>query len=94
LGAILPLVKKPELEEIAKNIYYNLKKDFDMYYDGSGSIGRRYRRLEEIGVPFAITVDYDTLKDSTVTIRYRDTMEQRRIKIKDLKSFFEINKKP
>lgn len=94
LGAILPLVKKPELEEIAKNIYFNLKKDFDMYYDGSGSIGRRYRRLEEIGVPFAITVDYDTLKDSTVTIRYRDTMEQRRIKIKDLKSFFEINKKP
>lgn len=94
LGAILPLVKKPELEEIAKNIYCNLKKDFDMYYDGSGSIGRRYRRLEEIGVPFAITVDYDTLKDSTVTIRYRDTMEQRRIKIKDLKSFFEINKKP
>lgn len=94
LGAILPLVKKPELEEIAKNIYFNLKKDFDMYYDGSGSIGRRYRRLEEIGVPFAITVDYDTLKDSTVTIRYRDTMEQSRIKIKDLKSFFEINKKP
>ena len=94
LGAILPLVKKPELEEIAKNIYFNLKKDFDMYYDGSGSIGRRYRRLEEIGVPFAITVDFDTLKDSTVTIRYRDTMEQSRIKIKDLKSFFEINKKP
>lgn len=94
LGAILPLVKKPELEEIAKTIYFNLKKDFDMYYDGSGSIGRRYRRLEEIGVPFAITVDYDTLKDSTVTIRYRDTMEQSRIKIKDLKSFFEINKKP
>jgi glycyl-tRNA synthetase len=94
LGAILPLVKKPELEEIAKNIYFNLKKDFDMYYDGSGSIGRRYRRLEEIGVPFAITVDYDTLKDSTVTIRYRDTMEQSRIKIKDLTSFFEINKKP
>lgn len=94
LGAILPLVKKPELEEIAKNIYFNLKKDFDMYYDGSGSIGRRYRRLEEIGVPFAITVDYDTLKDSTVTIRYRDTMEQSRIKIKDLKSFFEMNKKP
>jgi glycyl-tRNA synthetase len=94
LGAILPLVKKPELEEIAKNIYCNLKKDFDMYYDGSGSIGRRYRRLEEIGVPFALTVDYDTLKDSTVTIRYRDTMEQSRIKIKDLKSFFEINKKP
>jgi glycyl-tRNA synthetase len=94
LAAILPLVKKPELEEIAKNIYYDLKKDFDMYYDGSGSIGRRYRRLEEIGVPFAITVDHDTVKDSTVTIRYRDTMEQKRIQIKELKSFFEKTLKP
>jgi glycyl-tRNA synthetase len=94
LAAILPLVKKPELEEIAKNIYYNLKKDFDIYYDGSGSIGRRYRRLEEIGVPFAITVDYDTPNDRTVTIRDRDTMEQRRIEIKDLKSFFEKNRTP
>ena len=94
LAAILPLVKKPELEEIAKNIYYSLKKDFDIYYDESGSIGRRYRRLEEIGVPFAITVDYDTLKDRTVTIRDRDTMEQRRIEIKELKSFFEKNRTP
>src|SRR5687768_2462856 len=94
LAGILPLVKKPELEEIAKNIYYNLKKDFDIYYDESGSIGRRYRRLEEIGVPFAITVDYDTPNDSTVTIRDRDTMEQRRIEIKELKSFFEKNRTP
>src|SRR5215211_7061874 len=94
LAAILPLVKKPELEEIAKNIYFSLKKDFDIYYDGSGSIGRRYRRLEEIGVPFAITVDYDTIKDSTVTIRYRDNMEQKRIQIKELKSFFEKTQKP
>ncbi|HEU5462290.1 MAG TPA: glycine--tRNA ligase [Nitrososphaeraceae archaeon] len=94
LAAILPLIKKPELEEIAKDIYYNLKKDFDIYYDGSGSIGRRYRRLEEIGVPFAITVDYDTLTDSTVTIRDRDTMEQKRIGIKELKSFFEKNRTP
>jgi glycyl-tRNA synthetase len=94
LAAILPLVKKPELEEIAKNIYFSLKKDFDIYYDGSGSIGRRYRRLEEIGVPFAITVDYDTVKDSTVTIRYRDNMEQKRIQIKELKSFLEKTQKP
>jgi glycyl-tRNA synthetase len=94
LAAILPLIKKPELEEIAKDIYYNLKKDFDIYYDGSGSIGRRYRRLEEIGVPFAITVDYDSLTDSTVTIRDRDTMEQKRIEIKELKSFFEKNRTP
>ena len=94
LAAILPLVKKPELVEISKNIYSNLKKDFDIYYDDSGSIGRRYRRLEEIGVPFAVTIDYDTLNDNTVTIRYRDTMEQRRIQINDIKSFFLQNKNP
>ena len=91
LVGILPLVKKPEIEQIAKNIHNSLKKDFDTYYDESGSIGRRYRRLEEIGVPFAITVDYDSLIDNTVTIRYRDTMEQKRIKIKDLKMFFYEN---
>jgi len=94
LAGILPLIKKPELEEIAKNIYFSLKKDFDIYYDGSGSIGRRYRRLEEIGVPFAITVDYDTLQDHSVTIRYRDTMEQKRMQIKELTSFFEKTQKP
>lgn len=94
LAAILPLVKKPELVEISKNIYSKLKKDFDIYYDDSGSIGRRYRRLEEIGVPFAVTIDYDTLKDNTVTIRYRDTMEQKRIQINDIKSFFLQNKNP
>lgn len=94
LAGILPLIKKPELEEIARNIYFSLKKDFDIYYDGSGSIGRRYRRLEEIGVPFAITVDYDTLQDRSVTIRYRDTMEQKRMQIKELKSFFEKTQKP
>jgi glycyl-tRNA synthetase len=92
LAAILPLVKKPELVNISKNIYSNLKKDFDIYYDESGSIGRRYRRLEEIGVPFAVTIDYDTLNDHTVTIRYRDTMEQKRIQINDIKSFFLDNK--
>src|ERR671912_734184 len=91
LVGILPLVKKPEIEEIAKQIYVNLKKDFDTYYDESGSIGRRYRRLEEIGVPFAITIDYDSLIDNTVTIRYRDTMEQKRIKIKDIKGFLYEN---
>jgi glycyl-tRNA synthetase len=91
LIGILPLAKKPEIEQIAKQIHNSLKKDFDTFYDESGSIGRRYRRLEEIGVPFAITVDYDSLKDDTVTIRYRDTMEQKRIKIKDLKCFFYQN---
>ncbi|MGN6708964.1 MAG: His/Gly/Thr/Pro-type tRNA ligase C-terminal domain-containing protein, partial [Candidatus Nitrosocosmicus sp.] len=58
-----------------------------VFYDESGSIGRRYRRLEEIGVPFAFTVDHQTLEDDTVTIRYRDSMNQERIKIDDAHSF-------
>ncbi|MGN6822689.1 MAG: His/Gly/Thr/Pro-type tRNA ligase C-terminal domain-containing protein, partial [Candidatus Nitrosocosmicus sp.] len=64
-----------------------IKKDFDVFYDESGSIGRRYRRLEEIGVPFAFTVDHQTLEDDTVTIRYRDSMNQERININDAHSF-------
>ncbi|HJT83824.1 MAG TPA: glycine--tRNA ligase [Nitrososphaeraceae archaeon] len=87
LVGILPLVKKPEIEQLAKQIYNNLKKDFDIFYDDSGSIGRRYRRLEEIGTPFAITIDYDSLIDNTVTVRYRDTMEQKRLKANDLRCF-------
>ncbi|HET7642317.1 MAG TPA: glycine--tRNA ligase [Nitrososphaeraceae archaeon] len=91
LVGILPLVKKPEIEQLAKQIYTNLKKDFDIFYDDSGSIGRRYRRLEEIGTPFAITIDYDSLIDNTVTVRYRDTMEQKRIKANDLRCFLYEN---
>ena len=91
LVGILPLVKKPEIEQLAKEIYNNLKKDFDIFYDDSGSIGRRYRRLEEIGAPFAITIDYDSLIDNTVTMRYRDTMEQKRIKTNDLRCFLYEN---
>lgn len=64
-----------------------INRDFDVFYDESGSIGRRYRRLEEIGVPFAFTIDHQTIEDDTVTIRFRDSMDQERIKIKDVKSF-------
>ncbi|MEM2983067.1 MAG: His/Gly/Thr/Pro-type tRNA ligase C-terminal domain-containing protein, partial [Candidatus Bathyarchaeia archaeon] len=60
---------------------------FDVYYDEIGSIGRRYARADEIGVPVAITVDYDTLKDDSVTVRERDTWEQRRIGVSSLLSF-------
>ena len=59
---------------------------FKVIYDNSGSIGKRYARYDEVGVPFGITVDYDTLKDSTVTIRFRDTTEQIRVSINDLTS--------
>ena len=68
-------------------IHSELKREFDSYYDDSGSIGRRYRRLEQIGVPFAITVDKTTLQDNSVTIRQRDTMKQERVMISSLKDY-------
>lgn len=83
--AILPLVKnKPELVKKAREVYQLLKLHFVCQYDELGSIGRRYRRMDEIGCPFAITIDFETLKKEDVTIRDRDTMAQERVKIKDL----------
>lgn len=87
LLGILPLMTKDGLREKAQKIYSELKREFDAFYDESGSIGRRYRRLEEIGTPFAITVDKITMEDDTVTVRYRDTMRQERIKISELPLF-------
>ena len=84
---VLPLMSKTDMVEKSKAIHSLLKRDFDSIYDESGSIGRRYRRLEEIGVPFAITVDPQTLVDNTVTVRYRDSMEQERVNAGDLKKF-------
>lgn len=68
-----------------------LKKEFDVLYDESGSIGKRYARADEIGVPFAVTIDYDTLKDDSVTVRNRDTTKQVRVKIKKLAEFLREN---
>jgi len=83
--AILPLVKnKPALVKKAKEVYKLLKPYFYCQYDEVGSIGRRYRRIDEIGCPFAVTIDFDTLKKNDVTLRDRDTMKQKRIKIKEL----------
>ena len=83
--AILPLVKnKPKLVEKAKKIYQLLKSYFALQYDELGSIGRRYRRQDEIGTPYIITVDFDTLLKNDVTIRDRDTMRQERVKINQL----------
>jgi glycyl-tRNA synthetase len=87
LLGILPLMTKDGLREKAQKIYSELKTEFDAFYDESGSIGRRYRRLEEIGTPFAITVDKITMEDDTITVRYRDTMQQERIKISQLPLF-------
>lgn len=85
--AILPLTKK--LSEKSDEIYNELSKYFMIDTDVSGSIGKRYRRQDEIGTPFCITVDFDTLEDECVTVRFRDTMEQERIKISELKDFIE-----
>lgn len=83
-AAILPLVKKDGLPEKAREIMNELKFDFKCAYDEKDSIGKRYRRQDAIGTPFCITVDHDTLVDNCVTIRYRDTMLQERVKIEDL----------
>ncbi len=85
--AVLPLSKK--LSEKADEIYAELSKKFMCDYDEAGSIGKRYRREDEIGTPFCVTVDFDTLEDGCVTIRDRDTMEQVRVKIEDVASYVE-----
>lgn len=80
-AGIFPLIKKPELKEIAEKLQADLSEDYKVQYDEKGSIGKRYRRLDEAGTPFCITVDFDGLEDQTVTIRHRDTMEQERVPI-------------
>jgi len=84
--AVFPLVNKGGLDNKAFEIYKTLKEKFDAFYDDSGSIGRRYARQDEIGTPFCITIDYDTMKDDTITLRDRDSTKQIRVKIKDVQS--------
>jgi glycyl-tRNA synthetase len=84
---VFPLVKKDGLAEKADEIFEMLKKKrIYSFYDQAGSIGKRYARADEIGVPFCVTVDYQTIEDGTVTVRERDTKEQKRIKIEELAS--------
>ena len=83
-AAIFPLVKKDGMPEVAREIYGTLKQHMTVFYDEKGAVGRRYRRQDEAGTPFCITVDTETLKDQTVTIRDRDSLEQRRVHINDL----------
>ena len=85
--AVLPLSKK--LSEKAEEVYSKLSKKFMCDYDAAGSIGKRYRREDEIGTPYCVTVDFDTLEDNTVTVRDRDTMEQVRVNINDLEKWIE-----
>jgi glycyl-tRNA synthetase len=88
-AGIFPLVKKDGMPEIARKIYDDLKKYFNVFFDISGAIGRRYRRQDEAGTPFGITVDSQTIEDETVTMRYRDSMGQDRFKISELRSKLE-----
>ena len=88
-AAMLPLVKKDGLPEIAKEIMEELKWDFNVAYDEKDAVGRRYRRQDALGTPFCITVDHQTVEDKTVTIRYRDTMLQERVAIADLKNIID-----
>ena len=85
---VFPLLKKDGLPEKAKEVLNELKK-LRTYYDESGSIGKRYSRLDAIGVPFCITIDHDSLKDNSVTVRERDTLKQDRVKISELKATLE-----
>lgn len=88
-AAILPLVNREGMDEIAHNLYKDLQKQFRVFYDDGGSIGRRYRRQDEIGTPYSFTIDSDTLKDQTVTVRDRDMMMQERIGIERVKEYLQ-----
>ncbi len=89
-AAVLPLTKKDGLPEKANEIINRLKFDFNCQYDEKDSIGKRYRRQDAIGTPFCVTVDHQTLEDNTVTIRYRDTMEQERVSIEALEKMLDV----
>ena len=90
-AAILPLLKsKPELTERAHALYKKLQRRWNVFYDASGAIGRRYRRQDEIGTPFCVTIDFETIeKDGSVTLRDRDTCKQKRVAEDELISFLE-----
>jgi glycyl-tRNA synthetase len=84
--AVFPLLKnKPELVAKAREVFESLRGEFNSEFDDNGNIGKRYRRQDEIGTPYCITIDFDTLKEETVTLRDRDSMKQQRISVKDLK---------
>ncbi|MDU0479256.1 glycine--tRNA ligase [Staphylococcus chromogenes] len=85
--AVLPLSKKPELNEPAQELARQLRQLWNVEYDTSGAIGRRYRRQDEIGTPFCVTYDFDSLEDQAVTVRERDTMEQERVPLAELQAY-------
>lgn len=86
-AAIFPLVNRDGMPEIARNIEKDIRPLFRVFYDDSGAVGRRYRRQDEVGTPYCITIDSQTLEDQTVTIRDRDTMQQERIANNKIKEY-------
>jgi glycyl-tRNA synthetase len=82
-------VKKDGMPETATRVFHDLKKHFKCFYDDGGAVGRRYRRMDEIGTPYCVTIDGETAEDEAVTVRDRDTMEQERIKISELTAFIQ-----
>ena len=84
-AAVLPLVKKDGLPEIAQKLVDELKWDFNVAYDEKDAVGRRYRRQDAAGTPFCVTIDHQTLEDDTVTVRHRDSMEQQRFRLGEVK---------
>ena len=86
-AAVLPLMKKGEMGEKAARLRNELAGDFLVQYDDAGSIGKRYRRQDEVGTPFCFTIDHDTLEDNTVTVRFRDSAQQERLDISKVKGF-------
>ena len=90
-AAIMPLMKKPDLENIAEKLFRDVQKNYKAEYDESGSIGKRYRRQDEIGTPFCLTIDFDTLTDQAVTVRSRDSMTQERVSLDKINNFLKDN---
>ena len=86
-AAVLPLSRNPELSPKARDLAASLRRSWNVEFDDAGAIGRRYRRQDEVGTPYCITVDFDTLQDNAVTIRERDSMQQERISIDQVKPY-------
>ncbi len=87
-AAILPLVNnKPEISALSRQVFKTLQNRYAVEYDTSGAIGRRYRRADEAGTPYCITIDHNSLIDHSVTVRDRDSMEQTRVKVDELQAF-------
>jgi glycyl-tRNA synthetase len=86
-AAVLPLSRNEDLSPVARKLANDLRVSWNIDFDDSGAIGRRYRRQDEIGTPFCITVDFDSLQDQAVTVRERDSMEQQRVSLDKLKGY-------